>query len=316
MAEAWLKALFRNHYRRATLSIPNIERREIGMLTMENVMLRHKSFPSIDELRRACVSEPPLGLYYSVAYYERPDERDMEAKGWQGADLVFDIDGDHLDTESCRGMQLLNLKCLDDAREEALKLLDALRNELALNGEPVYSGHRGFHVHVRSKEVMDLTSAERRRLVDFLTARNLDLAKLETRVGRRTVKLYQEEPVGSLLRIFRGLHDGNYSIKIDEVVTTDVHRLIRAPGSLNNKTGFITLPLSQSDLERDAEYILNKAIAFTRGEVYVKLKERVGEVLGVRIDREQTVLPLYLAIYLYLQGKAEILDVEGGRRRG
>ncbi|MEZ0249120.1 MAG: DNA primase small subunit domain-containing protein [Thermoproteus sp.] len=308
MASRLVEALFRDYYRRAQLEIPEIERREVGVLTLGGVMARHKAFRSVEELRSFCVKEPPLGLYYSAALYERPDEKDMDAKGWLGADLVFDIDGDHLDTPNCRGMELLNVKCLEDAKEEAVKLTEALRNELGLEGAPVYSGHRGFHVHVRSEEVRSLDSTERRRLVDFLVGRNLDPSKLEARIGKRVVKLYVEEPLGSLARIMRGLDDGSYSIKIDEVVTTDTHRLIRAPGSLNNKTGFIALPLSPSDLDRDVESILERAVAFKKGEVFLRLKEPIEEVLGVKIGREEAVLPLYIAIYLYLQGKAEIED--------
>jgi DNA primase small subunit len=321
VAARFLEALFRNYYRGASLDVPEIERREVGYLAPDGVMVRHRSFKSAEELKSFCVERPPLGLYYSAALYERPDERDMDAKGWLGADLVFDIDGDHLDTPSCRGMELLNYRCLEDAREEALKLLDALRNELGLEGSPVYSGHRGFHVHVRSDEVRGLDAGERRRLVDFLVGRNLDLSKLEARVGRRVVKLYAEEPLGSLARLMRGLDDGSYSIRIDEVVTTDVHRLIRAPGSLNNKTGFAAIPLSYSDLDRDAESIVERALAFRKGEVPVRLKEPVGEVLGIEIGREEAVVPTYIAIYLYLQGKAELQieddrDIRGRRSYG
>ncbi len=308
MASRLIEALFRNYYRRAQPDIPEIEKREIGLLTLDGVMVRHKSFKSLDDLKSLLVDKPPLGLYYSVALYERPDERDMEAKGWQGADLVFDIDGDHLDTPNCRGMELLNLKCLEDAKEEALKLLEALRNELGLEGVPVYSGHRGFHVHVRSDEVRKLGAAERRRLVDFLVARNLDLTKFEVRLGRKLIKLYLEEPLGSLARIMRGLDDGSYAVKIDEVVTADIHRLIRAPGSLNNKSGLIALPLSHSDLDKSAEDILERAIAFKKGQALVELEEPVEEVLGVKIGRKEAVLPLYIAIYLQLQGKAHIRE--------
>ncbi len=312
MAMKFLEALFRNYYRNAQLDVPEIERREVGYLTMDGAMVRHRSFRSLEDLRSFCVDKPPLGLYYSAALYERPDEKDMDAKGWLGADLVFDIDGDHLDTPNCRGMELLNYGCLEDAKEEALKLLDALRNELGLEGLPVYSGHRGFHVHVRAEEVRGLDAGERRRLVDFLVGRNLDLSKLEARVGKKAVRLYVEEPVGSLARLMRGLDDGSYSIRIDEVVTADVHRLIRAPGSLNNKTGFIALPLSYSDLDRDAEAIVERALAFKKGEVLIRLKEPVEEVLGIKIGREEAVVPTYIAVYLHLQGRAEI-QTEAGR---
>ncbi|MBP1449184.1 MAG: DNA primase catalytic subunit PriS [Thermoproteus sp.] len=279
-------------------------------------MVRHKSFRTADELKSFCAREAPLGVYYSTALYKDPENRDMEAKGWLGADLAFDIDGDHLDTPNCRGMELITFGCLEDAKEEAVRLSDVLREELGLNGEAIYSGHRGFHVHVRSAEVRGLSAAERRKLVDFLLARNLDLSIFEKRINKKYIKLYEEEPVGSLVRIMKGLQDSNYSIHIDEVVTADVHRLIRLPGSLNNKTGFIALPIPKSFLEKEINYILDKAIVFKKGNINIKLKKPVKEVLGERINRgdgEEVVVPAYVGVYLYLQGYAEL---ERRRERG
>ncbi|WP_243675341.1 hypothetical protein [Vulcanisaeta distributa] len=40
------------------------------------------------------------------------------------------------------------------------------------------------------------------------------------------------------------------STHIDEVVTMDVHRLIRLPNSLHGKTGLRVIRVSPSDLER------------------------------------------------------------------
>ncbi|MFB6489803.1 MAG: DNA primase small subunit domain-containing protein [Thermoproteus sp. AZ2] len=307
----YIEALFRDYYRRAQLEVPDIERREFAWLTRDGAMVRHRSFKGVEELRSFCAKEAPLGVYYSVALYSDPGNKDMEAKGWLGADLVFDIDGDHLDTPACRGMELLTLRCLEDAKEEAIKLLEALDNELGLAGEAVYSGHRGFHVHVRDPEVRGLDSGERRRLVDFITARGLDLSKFVVR-GRRGVENLLEEAVGSLRRIMMGREDGNYAIHIDEVVTADVHRLIRLPRSLNNKTAFITLPLSKSDLDKPAEEIVERAIAFRKGSISVTFKKPVGEVLWEKINRgvgEEAVLPAYMAIYLYLQGYVDLNGV-------
>lgn len=315
----YIIALFRDYYRnKAIFEVSDIEKREFGWLTRDGAMVRHKSFKTADELKSFCAREAPLGVYYSTALYIDPENRDMEAKGWLGADLVFDIDGDHLDTPNCRGMGLVTLPCLEDAKEEALKLLEALHNELGIDGEVAYSGHRGFHVHVRSAEVRGLAAAERRRLVDFLVAKNLDLSKFEKRINKKYTKLYEEEPVGSLARIMKGLHDSNYSysIHIDEVVTADVHRLIRLPGSLNNKTGFIALPIPKSLLDKEINYILDKAIVFKKGNINIKLKKPVKEVLGERINRgdgEEVVVPAYVGVYLYLQGYAEL---EERRERG
>ena len=72
--------------------------REFGfLLSRERMMVRHKGFATPEELRRFILSNVPADVYYSSAYYEHPTEP-MEKKGWLGADLIFDIDSDHLET--------------------------------------------------------------------------------------------------------------------------------------------------------------------------------------------------------------------------
>ncbi|HIH97013.1 MAG TPA: DNA primase catalytic subunit PriS, partial [Thermoplasmata archaeon] len=74
-----------------------IDRREFGFALFEGWMLRHKSFKHGDELKQFLQNSVPSNAYCSCAYYEDP-EADMNKKGWLGADLVFDIDADHIPT--------------------------------------------------------------------------------------------------------------------------------------------------------------------------------------------------------------------------
>src|SRR5690606_1530098 len=62
-------------------------------------MVRHKHFVTPTHLSSFIKERIPSDVYYSCAYYETPDA-EMETKGWSGADLVFDIDADHIPT-SC-----------------------------------------------------------------------------------------------------------------------------------------------------------------------------------------------------------------------
>ena len=57
--------------------------------------LRHKSFRSEQELRQF-LSERAMHSCHSTAYWQKPYELKMDDKNWQGADLIFDLDGDHL----------------------------------------------------------------------------------------------------------------------------------------------------------------------------------------------------------------------------
>ena len=76
----------------------SLKRREFGFLLLEKrVMMRHKGFIDVERLRSSLATIVPSDVYYSSAYYEQPEE-EMKAKGWLGADLVVDIDADHIPT--------------------------------------------------------------------------------------------------------------------------------------------------------------------------------------------------------------------------
>ncbi len=114
-----VEVFFRNFYRNyAKFDVDAVERREFAFQRFGGGMVRHNAFKTLEELRRFVTEKAPRHIYHSAAYYERPGEEDMERKGWLGADLIFDIDGDHLDTEACREGKLVSLRCLEDAKEE------------------------------------------------------------------------------------------------------------------------------------------------------------------------------------------------------
>ncbi|MHA1768406.1 MAG: DNA primase small subunit domain-containing protein [Candidatus Thorarchaeota archaeon] len=58
---------------------------------------RHLSYRTRDELIKALITKAPHSVYHSAAFYVVPVAKSMAAKEWQGAELVFDIDADHID---------------------------------------------------------------------------------------------------------------------------------------------------------------------------------------------------------------------------
>jgi DNA primase small subunit len=97
------------------------------------------------------------------------------------------------------------------------------------------------------------------------------------------------------------------SAKIDTVVTTDIHRLIRMAGTLHGKTGLkkVEFPLSRlADFDPFKE-----AVAFKDGEVKVFVSDAPefrlsGNMFGPY--RSQTVkLPTAAALLLICKGRAE-----------
>jgi len=178
-----------------------IDKREFGFILFREGMLRHKRFGNKGELETFLRNIAPSDAYYSCAYYEDP-EAEMDKKGWLGADLIFDIDADHITThcgkvhdewicascgfagkgitpETCPACmsQKFEVKtwpcevCLDSARAETMKLLDMLTQDFGFSEKEVrtfFSGHRGYHIHVESEAVESLDAVARKEIVDYV----------------------------------------------------------------------------------------------------------------------------------------------------
>lgn len=214
MSEAtrgFIRKIFLSYYKERLdeIDVPDrFDSREFaGLLLEEKAMVRHKMFMSPSELQVFLCSLIPSDVYYSSAYYEQPDAPEMSAKGWIGADLVFDIDADHIPTAcdkvhdewacvSCgfRGKGITPDRCpacegekfdentwpcetcLTSARDETVKLLDVLK-DFAFSEENVhvyFSGHRGYHVHVLDEAIQILDSVARKEIVDYVCGLGFD----------------------------------------------------------------------------------------------------------------------------------------------
>ena len=335
MSMRYVHALFKDYYRRSFQppDVPEMGRREIAyQLFGSDSMVRHKSVPGEAELRRLFAEASPRHAYYSSSYFEKPGEPDMSLKEWRGADLVFDIDGDHLQTRNCAGVKLMTLACLDDARLETIKLIDILTNEFGVASMRItFSGNRGFHVHVEAKEVIQLGQEERREIVNYITAKG-DLTRQLIAGGEFLLDVADAKSIrrdmGGPARVLKAVLDvlgrkpkpadvagrrdevlRRLGVTIDEVVTIDVNRLIRMPNTLHGKTGLKVAELGVGDVERGVEAVLGKAIAFSKGSIAVKLNEPVGEVLGEPVKGRAgsvVVLPQGAAVYLLLSGSADL----------
>ena len=181
----FLRSKFREYYLQAALDMPpDLESREWGFILFDDIgMRRHKSYLGRGELVDYIRSMVPAHLYHSAAYYERPGAPTMKEKGWQGADLIFDLDADHLRKAPKSYSEMLDL-----VKKETLKLLNFLMTDFGFsekNISVVFSGGRGYHIHVRDPKVLALGSDERREIVDYLTGRGLDVERFinETYIG-------------------------------------------------------------------------------------------------------------------------------------
>ena len=173
LTENFLISKFREYYIQANLDLPpGLQSREWGFLFFDDSgMRRHKSFFSRGEVVDYVRSMVPRHIYHSAAYYQRPGAPTMKEKLWQGADLIFDLDADHL-----RGGPKDYAGMLEQVKKETKKLLTFLLSDFGFSESRisvVFSGGRGYHIHVRDPRVYGFGSEERREIVDYLSGRGL-----------------------------------------------------------------------------------------------------------------------------------------------
>jgi DNA primase small subunit len=208
---------FSDFYSSPSAVIPSpalLDQREFAFfLFKERIMLRHKGFARINDLKLFLGETVPSDVYHSCAYYENP-EFEMDKKGWLGADLVFDIDADHIPTSCnkihdewtcgkcgfsgkgitpetcpiCEG-QKFDTKtwpcelCLKSAKDETAKLIDMLEKDFGFSYNELhvfFSGHRGYHVHIENEAVKTLDAMARKEIVDYVSG--LGLAILDKKI--------------------------------------------------------------------------------------------------------------------------------------
>jgi DNA primase small subunit len=209
---------FSEFYSSPSTVIPSpslLDQRELGFLLFkERIMLRHQCFESVSDLKSFLIKDVPSDVYHSCAYYENP-EADMDKKGWLGADLVFDIDADHIPTSCnkvhdewacskcgfsgkgitpemcpiCAG-QKFDTKiwacelCLESAKEETAKLIDMLEKDFGFAPQETrvfFSGHRGYHVHIENEAVKTLDFMARKEIVDYVSGLGLSILDEQAR---------------------------------------------------------------------------------------------------------------------------------------
>ncbi len=302
-----LKNFFKKYYTRQIQNIfepNNFTKREFAFIMFDkDGMIRHISFENLAELRRFIMKNIPRHVYYSSAYYENPSSPTMEDKIWLGADLVFDIDVDHIETpckkehdkwlclecgyngkgmapEECPkcGSKKIEKEtwvcdiCIETAKEEALKLIDILIDELGFSEKSIYavfSGHRGFHIHVEDDRVKDLDQDARREIVDYVLGVGLDYTLLCTSSRFLVLDIDLREK-GWRGRIARGLYEtilesdedllSKIGIKRKEIkrLLQDKDKILREIEKEPSSWFLLTQILSKKSLELLINYVIDK----------------------------------------------------------
>lgn len=347
ITKSFIRQKFSEYYARADIKLPRkFVEREWAFVSIESlpdfVMNRHIAFESDIEFRGYVIKNPPLHAYYSSAYYENPGAEKMDDKGWKGADLIFDIDADHLPKGG-----------LAEAKRQIIRLYDLLEEDFGVEDMTiVFSGGRGYHIHVYDPHFLSLGSSERREVVDYLMLEGLEFSDAlppgsqYLRVAECMARIIEQSVVkGRAMEIFGlrkktlekfeeilsrnrdKLYGGDFRvlpktvrrklsglfyrcvdhlrIYVDPPVTADVKRLIRLPGSLHGKTSLRVTELTRDEVENFSPF--EDAVVFGDDGVRVRVKTAVRfRLMGdeFRLPKGKHVLPEFAAVYLICRNVA------------
>lgn len=180
----WLNDMFAEWYRRNPPPMPDrFTRREFGYILWPDrpgtpPFIRHKAYDNADRFHWYLQKAGPHSVYYSTAYYRRPGEMKMLDKQWLGAELIFDLDADHLaevEKAKAEGREVALADQLRQVKVQFKRLLDEfLFGDFGLDENDVwitFSGGRGYHAHVVQEKLLSLGSRERREIVDYVTGK-------------------------------------------------------------------------------------------------------------------------------------------------
>ncbi len=176
----YLKQKFSDYYKEEALQYPaRFGRREFGFMFFDrDGMIRHLSFNTRDEIKNFLIENAPAHVYHSSAYYEKPAMPEMDDKIWLGADLIFDLDADHVE----RAKKLAYAEMLAVVKEETIKLIENfLISDFGLDEKYIkvnFSGGRGYHIHVTDPKILYFDSYARREIVDYVEGIGFDTGKI------------------------------------------------------------------------------------------------------------------------------------------
>lgn len=173
-------------------------------------------------LREHLVRKVPLDVYYSIACWLNPHllgsriEKDILKNVMISCDLIFDID---IGGE---------IKTLENARQQTIALNRFLESKGINVRYSAFSGSKGFHI------VCD--DPWKGKIAEE------NPAKREMKAIERRRRIVEETKAKGIV--------------FDEKVTVDPRRIIRLPGTINSKTGFVCTVLTRNELESDTRKII------------------------------------------------------------
>ncbi len=343
---AFLRRTYREHYfkHHDDVEVPTmIQNREFGYIPFGKGMIRHLSYKTSGELAADLVKQAPSSVFCSNATYSNPT-LSMDEKGWKGAELIFDIDASAIPTAcrakhsfwacktcgkiirsaerparcpKCEGTGTAQLhwscaECLGATKDHVSRLIGFLTKDFGVSSASIkvyFSGNRGYHLHVNDERFEAMEPPARAEIANYVKGTGLvrqqgsDRAPAEGGWSERITASANNDQPQRLETVINA-----FSSRIDESVTTDIHRIFRMPGTLHGNSGLLKMRVHDLDgfrPEYDPVVLGDEEVTISvQGSPVFSLK---GRTFGP-YSSEEPELPTYAAVYLMTKGLGRVAD--------
>jgi DNA primase small subunit len=154
--------------------------------------------------------------------------------------------------------------CIDAAYHHAQTVISILKEDFGVNEDCIrlyFSGNRGFHIHVFDPRFYFLNQDARLEIALYVRGETLPPPKL---ISLNVKAVHETTYSGWLRRISNNLKNSkgklnstrliasivaSYAAKVDQQVTSDIHRIFRMAGTLHNQTGLLKMRLSKDKFD-------------------------------------------------------------------
>jgi DNA primase small subunit len=204
-------------------------------------------------------------------------------------------------------------ECLAATKDHVFRLIEFLTKDfgVSLTGIKVYfSGNRGYHLSVEDERFEEMDSAARAEVANYIKGAGLVRPQSSDHASSggwlERVATSSASNDGQPQRLETVINA--FSSRIDESVTTDIHRIFRMPGTLHGNSGLLKMRVHDLDGFRP-EYD-----PVVLGDVEVTLSVQGSPVFSLKgntfgpYSSEEPILPMYAAVYLMTKGLAGVVD--------
>lgn len=215
--------------------------------------IRHKAFSDMNDVRRFICERPQHSCFYSTAYWKKPHELKMADKNWLGADLIFDLDGDHLPGVTDKDFPAM----IAVIQEQAWSLWnDFLEPDFGFSEDHLqvtFSGHRGFHLHYRDPKFFHLDSEARRELVSHIRGEGVEVSDLLERSRNPNATGWAKRVSKGIKSVISKLDQINQGdVKLLNIITANLQEMMDREGlkGLRGKSSIEKLAELMQDTNR------------------------------------------------------------------